>query len=154
MNLGAWVTRHRPDNVILWPGYCPVHHRMSLSQINAKRREYPNAPFMVHPEAPMEILLSADAVESTGGMVSYVKTLPENSTLIVGTEAGMISRLIMERPDIHYVLASHDTVCANMKLTRLVHVRDALKNMQYEIHVPEETARRARRSIERMLATP
>ncbi len=154
MNLGAWVTRHRPENVILWPGYCPVHHRMTVAEVEAKRREYPGAPFMVHPEAPMEVLLTADAVESTGGMVKYVKTLPENSTLIVGTEAGMISRLKMERPDIHYVLASHDTVCANMKLTRLTHVRDALRHMRHEIVVPGEIADRARRSIERMLATP
>lgn len=151
MNLGAWVTRHRPENTLLWPGYCPVHHRLSMEEVKGMREAYPDAKFMVHPEAPMEILLTADAVASTGGMVDYVKSLPEGARLIVGTEAGMISRLKRERPDITYILASHDTVCANMKLTRLVHLRDALKNMQHQIEVPEEIASRARRSIDRML---
>ncbi len=151
MNLGAWVTRHRPENTLLWPGYCPVHHRLSLEEVESVRATYPDAAFMVHPEAPLEILRTADAVESTGGMVQYVRSLPKGSQLIVGTEAGMISRLKRERPDLHYILISHDTVCADMKITRLVHLRDALKEMQYKVTVPKSIADRARVSIQRML---
>jgi quinolinate synthase len=151
MNLGAWVTRKRPDNVILWPGFCPVHQRMTLDEINIRRAQYPKAKFIVHPEARMEILKVADAVESTGGMVEYVKSMEKGAQLIVGTEGGMITRLKKERPDIQYIVASVDAVCANMKLTRLVHVRDALVNMTHKIEVPDQIAKRARISIKRMI---
>jgi quinolinate synthase len=39
-----------------------------------------------------------------------------------------------------------------MKLITLEKLRDALRDMKYEVKVPEETAVRARRAIGRMLA--
>ncbi|MBU1221740.1 quinolinate synthase NadA [Myxococcota bacterium] len=151
MNLGAWITRKRPDNKIIWPGYCPVHHRLLPFEIEEKKRQFPDAVVIVHPEAPIDVLKLADAVESTGGMVNYVQSLPSGKFVIIGTEAGMINRLRRVRSDLVYIPASPDTVCSNMKKTRLSHVRDSLLFMQHKITVPDEIAEKARRSINRML---
>lgn len=151
MNLGAWITRKRTDNKVIWPGYCPVHHRLLPSEIEEKKSQFPDAVVIVHPEAPMDVLELADAVESTGGMVNYVKSLPRGKMVIVGTEAGMINRLRRVRPDLIYIAASPDTVCSNMKKTRLSHVRDSLLYLQHRITVPDEIAEKARRAIYRML---
>ncbi|MBN2724166.1 MAG: quinolinate synthase NadA [Deltaproteobacteria bacterium] len=151
MNLGAWVTRKRSGHDILWPGYCPVHHRLEPWEILEKKKQFPNAQVMIHPEAPLDVLKLADVVESTGGMVKYVRNLPEGSQIIVGTESGMINRLRKERPDIIYISASPDTVCSNMKKTRLSHVHDALKFNQHVITVDEKTAVKAKKAILKML---
>jgi quinolinate synthase len=150
-NLGRWVTKNRKGKVILWPGYCPTHQRVTLKDINDLKKAFPDAKVVIHPEAPIQLCEIADAVESTGGMVDYAKSLPAGSKLIVATEVGMINRLKRENPNITYIPASPDMVCSNMKLTRLIHVRDALLHMQHKITVPDEIADKARLSIQRMI---
>ncbi len=151
-HLGAYVTGNRNGNSILWKGFCPVHQRMKIEEIQKLKKENPEAKFIIHPEAPVSITKLADAIESTGGMVKYVKNLPANSSVIVGTELGMINRLRRERSDINFIPASSDLICYNMKSTRLVDVRNALKHKQYQIEVDPDIAAKARKAIERMIA--
>jgi len=66
----------------------------------------------------------------------------------------MINRLQSARPDLVLIPAGPDLVCANMKMTRLVHVRDALLHLRHRISVDPAVADRARGAIERMLAIP
>ena len=150
-HLGEWVTQARRGNVTLWPGYCPVHVRLTVDDIEKARERHPDALVMVHPECRLDVCQEADIVASTGGMVRRVKELPAGTRLIIGTELGMISRLRRERPDLEYIPASNDLVCTDMKMTRLVNVWEALRDMKHRITVPPETAARARLSIERML---
>ncbi|MDA3863129.1 MAG: quinolinate synthase NadA [Deltaproteobacteria bacterium] len=151
-HLGAYVTSNRQGRSILWKGFCPVHQRMKLEEIKQLKRDNPQAKFIIHPEAPASITKLADAIESTGGMVKYIKNLPENSSVIVGTELGMINRLRRERSDINFIPASSDLICYNMKSTRLVDVRDALKHKQYQIEVDPDIAAKARKAIKRMIS--
>ena len=71
-NLGDWVAREtgRTD-IILWNGWCPVHHDMTADEIRAARAEHPDAVVMAHPECRREVLELADAVLSTSGMLRY-----------------------------------------------------------------------------------
>lgn len=152
-HLGEWVTRDLGrDNVYFWPGFCPVHQRILPEDIERMRKRFPQAVVMVHPECDLQVCLQADFVESTGGMLRRVLALPPETTVILGTEIGLINRLQALRPDLLIVAAGPDLVCANMKMTRLVHVRDALRDMVHRITVLPEIAHAARRSIERMLA--
>ncbi len=150
-HLGEWVTRDMNRKVEFWPGYCPVHQTIVPQDIDRRREQFPEAIVMVHPECDLPVCLKADYVESTGGMLRRLEQFPRGATLVVGTEAGLINRMQLLRPDLVLVPAGPDLVCANMKMTRLVHVRDALVHMKHEVTVPEPTAARARRCIERML---
>ena len=71
---------------------------------------------------------------------------------IIGTETGILHRIHKECPNKKCYPLSGTAVCRNMKKTDLGKVRDALKNLQPQIHVPEDIARRARCALDRMLA--
>ncbi len=153
-HLGEWVTRDLHRKVAFWPGFCPVHQRILPADLLQKREQFPDAVVMVHPECDLAVCESADFVESTGGMLRRVASFAHGQRVILGTEVGMINRLQSARPDLVLIPAGPDLVCANMKMTRLVHVRDALMHLKHRITVDADVADRARGAIERMLAIP
>jgi len=153
-HLGEWVTRDLHRDVVFWPGFCPVHQRILPEDLDRLRERFPDALVMVHPECDLAVCERADFVESTGGMLRRLAGFTPGQKLILGTEVGMINRLQAARPDLVLIPAGPDLVCANMKMTRLVHVRDALLHLRHRITVEPAVADRARGAIERMLAIP
>ena len=51
--------------VILWHGFCSVHKRFTVDQIEQARVDYPGVQVIVHPECPMPVVDAADAAGST-----------------------------------------------------------------------------------------
>jgi quinolinate synthase len=71
---------------------------------------------------------------------------------IVATEVGMLHPLRMAAPDIEFIPANAEASCVYMKMITLPKLRDALRDMKYEVRVPEEIAVKARVPIDRMVA--
>jgi len=71
---------------------------------------------------------------------------------LVGTEVGMLHRLRQVNPTTDFVPVRDDAVCSYMKAITLPKLHRALRDVVYEVRVPEPVATRARASIERMLA--
>jgi quinolinate synthase len=71
---------------------------------------------------------------------------------IVATETGMLYPLQMAAPDVHFIAANPRASCVYMKMITLRKLRDALSEMKFEVHVPEDIAARARIPIDRMIA--
>ena len=92
----------------------------------------------------------ADALLSTGQMITYVQNSPAQR-FIVATEVGMIHPLQKARPDAEYFPAGSRGVCPNMKKITLEKVLASLADRQYPIEVPEEIRRRAERALQRMV---
>jgi quinolinate synthase len=72
--------------------------------------------------------------------------------VVVATEVGMLSGLRKAAPDVDFIAANPEATCAFMKMITLPGLRDALRDLQYEVRVPEDIAERARVPIERMIA--
>ena len=72
--------------------------------------------------------------------------------VVVATEIGMLHPLQMAAPDIEFIPANAEASCVYMKMITLPKLRDALREMKYEVRVPEEIAVRARVPIDRMVA--
>jgi quinolinate synthase len=89
---------------------------------------------------------------STGGMLAYARTAEPGRTAIVATETGMLHPLRMAAPDVDFVAANEAASCRFMKMITLPKLRDALRTLAPVVKVPDETARRARLPIERMVA--
>ena len=53
------------SRVILWHGFCSVHKRFNVGQIEKARAEFPGVQVIVHPECPMEVVDAADSAGST-----------------------------------------------------------------------------------------
>lgn len=150
-NLGAYTAKMTGRKLILWPGYCYVHNRFSVTDIIAAREEHPGATIIVHPECPPEVAEKADMVASTSGMAQAVKENKDIIEWVIGTEQGLVDQLSAAYPkkDI-YPLAS-GAICRNMKMITLAKVAWSLDNMQHQIEVPAEVAKRARLALEKML---
>ena len=150
-NLGGNVMKNLNREMILFPGYCPTHHRIEPAQIEAMRKQYPNAPIVVHPECPVEVTALADAALSTGGMLKYVSESPAKQ-IVIGTENGIIHRLRKENPDKEFIALAPAPRCMNMKKITLERVLKSLEEMQTPVELPQSLIERARQPIDRMLA--
>lgn len=149
-NLGSWVQRFVDKEMILWDGFCYVHHRITPEDIKKSKQKMPEAPVVVHPECQAEVADLADRVESTGGMVKFARDTEANK-IIVGTESGILHRLKKENPDKEFYTAGPPRICQNMKKITLESVLEALQNGQYQIEVPEKTAKSAKVALDKML---
>ena len=149
-HLGDWVRRQTGRDMVLWPGYCPTHALILPQDIEARRREHPEAKVMAHPECNRAVVDLADVVTSTSGMLRF----PEGDdarTYIVATEVGLLTGLRKRYPERTFVAASDYAVCPNMKLTTLESAIDALRDGRGEIVVPPEISVRALRAVQRMV---
>jgi len=148
--LGNYVSARTGRKMILWPGFCPTHVRISPERIKELKQEYPQAKVVVHPECRPEVIALADEVLSTGGMCRYAQR-DEVREMIVGTEMGIIHRLKKENPGKKFIPISEQAICPNMKLITLEKVLWSLEEMGPEVKVPEGIRLRAKAAVDKML---
>ncbi len=147
-NLARHVADQVPEkNIIPWEGFCYVHQQITPQEIGRIRAADPELEILVHPECRKDVADLATAVLSTSGMVRYAKERPATRFLVV-TECGLSDRLAMEVPDKTFLKGCK--LCTFMKVTTLEDVRDSLRDMKYEIDVPEEIRIPAERALQRM----
>jgi quinolinate synthase len=148
--LGDYIQRKTGKKMILWPGYCPTHVRITAEDIISRKKEYPNARVVVHPECRPDVIDLADEALSTSGILRYAGR-EDVRELIVGTEIGMFHRLNKENPGKKFIPASEKAICPNMKLITLEKVLESLETMTPRVTVPEDIRIRARKAVDRML---
>ena len=149
-NLGANVEKHTGRKMILWDGFCPTHMRLRPDYIIRKKKEYPHAVVIAHPECRPEVVELADQSLSTGGMLRFARET-DAKQIIVATELGIIHRLQKENPDKQFISISEQAVCMTMKMIELDHIIYALENNETEIILDEETIEKAKLPILRMI---
>ena len=137
-------------NMLMWDGYCPTHSRIRDIDILREKEAHPNAVVMAHPECPLPIRNLADELLSTGQMCAFAQE-SDATEFIVATEIGILYRLRTENPGKKFYAVSDRALCPNMKKIDLEKILWSLQDMQHRVVVPEETANKARRSIEAML---
>jgi quinolinate synthase len=170
MWLGAYVEKELGRRMHVWDGECHVHAGIRPSDIDATRAAHPGADFLIHPECGcttsiMEYVaagdVSAEGVHmlSTGGMLRYADEIEREAgdparprEAVVATETGMLYPLEMAAPDVKFIPANAEASCVYMKMITLEKLRDALRDMKYEVRVPPAVAERARIPIDRMVA--
>jgi quinolinate synthase len=150
-NLARYVAKYTNKDIIPWNGYCYVHSQFKPEEVLEARRLHPNAEILVYPECRPEVIDLADYVYSTSGMGKHAKA-SEAAEFIIGTEVGLLYRLEKENPSKKFYPLSEKAICQNMKKTNLEKVLNALQTLQPRVMVQEDIARRAKRSIEGMLA--
>ena len=86
------------SRVILWHGFCSVHKRFTVDQIEAARQRFPDVRVIVHPECPMPVVDAADASGSTDFITKAIAAAPAGSTFAIGTEINLVQRLANQNP--------------------------------------------------------
>lgn len=149
-NLGSYVQKVLNKKLILWQGFCPTHMRMLPEYVVEKKRKYPKAVVLVHPECQPETVALADEVLSTTGIMNYVKS-SDAEEFIIGTENEITFVLRRMYPDKIFHTVSDIALCPNMKKNTLEKVLWTLQDMKNEIRVPENIREKAYKPIKRML---
>jgi quinolinate synthase len=150
-NLGHYVSTKTEKKVVLYPGFCYVHHRIRPQQVRVAKSLHPDAEVLVHPECRPEVVALADAVLSTSQMLRYVKASPHGE-FIIGTEEGILHGLHKQNPEKSFYLVSKSQVCFDMKKTTLETVARTMELGENVVTVPEEVRLPAQQAVERMLA--
>ena len=151
-NLGAHVSEKIDKEIIPTPkgGHCYVHKLFHVEDVELKREEYPNAIIICHPECNMDVQEACDEVLSTGGMLRFIAQ-SDAEEFVIGTEIDMITRLKSEIPGKKLYPMLEGAICETMKLHTLEKVRDALKNEEPVITLPDEVADKSLKAVKHML---
>ena len=165
MFLGAYVSRVTGRKMQIWEGECHVHAGIREKDIDDIQDSHPEAEMIVHPECGCTTNLLYHTAHgktengnghrdikflSTGGMLRHAKE-SVSKEFIIATETGMLHRLRKDNPGKTFYPARENAVCKFMKMITLDKVLRSLREEIYEVKVPEQTAIRAKKSIDRML---
>jgi quinolinate synthase len=150
-NLGAYTATKTKKRLILYPGFCYVHHQLKPEQVKLAKQLHPDAQLLVHPECTPEVIALAEAALSTSQMLRYVKANSHNS-FIIGTEEGLLHRLRLDNPDKSFYLVTNSQICTDMKKTTLETLVQTMELRQNIVTVPEEVRLKAKQAVDRMLA--
>ena len=155
---GSSVSELQDARVILWHGFCSVHKRFTVDQIDRARATHPGVRVIVHPECPMEVVDAADEAGSTDYIRKAVAAATEPTVFAIGTEINMVNRLASEFGQ-HEIFCLDDVVCPCSTMYRihpgyLAWVLEALVRGEVtnQISVPVGVKVNARVALERMLA--
>ena len=157
-NLGNYINSVTGRDMVLWNGACHVHEKFSVEKLVELKKQHPAAKVLAHPECKKALLLLADSVGSTAALLKAATEAPAGSEFIVVTESGILHEMRRLCPDKTFIPAPPDDStcacndCAFMKLNTLDKLAACLENMAPAVEVDSETALRARKPIERMLA--
>ncbi len=158
MNLKSAVVGIDKDlsdaDIICYNGFCSVHQQFTVDDVEFYREKYPDILVAVHPECDPSVCDAADFVGSTSQLITYIKELPVEQKVVVGTEFNMVNRL---REKNTYILSSTKPECPTMNETTLEDVYKTLKSIkddniskENEIFVSEDTAKWAKIALQRM----
>jgi len=155
---GSSVAELEQAQVILWHGFCSVHRRFTVAQVDKARAEHPGVRVIVHPECPMEVVDAADAAGSTEFIRRTIDETSQPTTFAVGTEINLVRRLAARYPQ-HEIFCLDPVVCPCSTMYRihpgyLAWVLEELVagRVHNRIQVPHDVSAPARIALERMLA--
>ncbi|WP_295844697.1 quinolinate synthase NadA [uncultured Microbacterium sp.] len=146
------------SRVILWHGFCSVHRRFTVDQIDKARAEHPGVRVIVHPECPMDVVDAADEAGSTDIIRKAIAAATAPTTFAIGTEINLVQRLAAQYPQ-HEIFCLDPVVCPCSTMYRihpgyLAWVLESLVagEVVNRITVPADVAEPATVALERMLA--
>ena len=161
--LGAHVQRVTGrKNMHIWMGECHVHAGISPTDVRETVAAHPDAEILVHPEcgcttSVLEMVSHGDLPEartkilSTGGMVKAAGE-SEATDILVATEIGILHQLRKVNTAVNFIPMNRQASCKFMKMITPEKVLRSLREGTFEIEVPTDIAKKARLSVERMIA--
>jgi quinolinate synthase len=136
-HLGRYLMEQTRRPFILWKGTCVVHEAFSVLDLIKLKKKHPQAVTIAHPECPQNMLVHADKIAGTEGMLKFVGTFAQPATFLVATEPHMIWQFEHRFPQ-HTFLPVPGITCAcnacpYMAKNTLEKVRNCLRDMRPRI---------------------
>ena len=162
MFLGEYIRENTERTIHVWMGECHVHAAIRPADVDAQLAQHPEAELLIHPECGCvsnvmwqlskgDLPADRTRITSTTGMIESIESSPA-SEFLVATETGILHQMKKRHPERTFLPIKADAECMYMKMITLEKLAKALREGIHEVRVPEETAARARRAIERMVS--
>ncbi len=162
MFLGEYIREKTERTIHVWMGECHVHAAIRPADVDAQLAQHPEAELLIHPECGCvsnvmwqlskgDLPADRTRITSTTGMIESIESSPA-SEFLVATETGILHQMKKRHPERTFLPIKADAECMYMKMITLEKLAKALREGIHEVRVPEETAARARRAIERMVS--
>jgi quinolinate synthase len=154
-NLGNYVKRQTGrENMKIWQGVCVVHATFPARRLIEAKIEHPEAVIVAHPECPQPVLDMADFIGSTSAIIDWCVKSPALE-FIVMTESGVDFSLKRLAPGKKFYYVANEqcncSECPYMKMNTLDKLRDALRDLEPRVELPDDLMRQALVPLERML---
>ena len=154
-NLGRYLVRKTGRKMLLWEGSCIVHEAFSLQKIRDLKAAHPAAKLLAHPECEEPVLMMADFIGSTTGILKYVQGHSDRS-FIIATETNIIHQMKKACPDKEFIPAPsaadcNCNLCPHMAVNTMEKLYLCLRDGAPEIRMDESLRLRALGPLERML---
>ncbi len=146
------------SRIILWHGFCSVHKRFTVPQVEEFRTREPEGIVVVHPECPKETVDVSDANGSTQFIRNFVQQQAPGARIAIGTEINMVARLAQEHPDKHIECLDDEICpCSTMYMIHPAYLMDVLERIidgevPNHIQVPKSIQEGSLLALERMLS--
>ena len=146
------------SRIILWHGFCSVHKRFTVPQVEEFRAREPEGIVVVHPECPKETVDVSDANGSTQFIRNFVQQQAPGARIAIGTEINMVARLAQEHPDKHIECLDDEICpCSTMYMIHPAYLMDVLERIidgevPNHIQVPKSIKEGSLLGLERMLS--
>lgn len=143
--------------VILWKGFCHVHHNMKVTDVEKIREQNPDMKIIVHPECQYELASKVDYKGSTEFIINKIQSAEPESKWAVGTELNLVNRLISNNKNKKIIPLDLNSFCVNMKLTSAINVLDVLEGIlkndfKNQVVVDKDIAKDAVKALNNMLS--
>ena len=150
-NLGRYVAEQVPEkNIIINDGYCPIHAAITKEQLQAVKKDHPNAEILTHPECEPEVLAISDYIGSTADIIDYANK-SDKKEFIICTEDGVNYKLTSDNSDKKFYFVSPTPCCNDMKLNTLENILSVLEKEDKVVEIDEATRLAALVPLNRML---
>jgi len=146
--LAKYVASKTSVKIIAWKGACEVHERFTGDELRAYREADPSVQIIAHPECPPDVLAEADFTGSTAHMINWVRERRPRRLVMI-TECSMADNVRAELPDVEMLRPCN--LCPHMKRITLANILDSLLTLGEQVTIDPALAKRARRSVERMI---
>lgn len=144
----------------LWDGFCPVHQRFSVADIENLRKEYKNIKIIVHPECKEEVVRISDFSGSTEMIYKTIKESSSGSVWGIGTETTFVERIANENKD-KTIIPLRQSKCVNMiknkpehLLASLISIKEYLQGndkLKFEIKTDPSFLDNAKKALNKMI---
>jgi len=153
---GAPAEELKNARVILWEGFCHVHHQMNAETATALKAENPDAKLIVHPECAQAVVSQSASAGSTAFIIKEIQNAKPGESFIIGTESHLVERLKNDHPELKIQHLGEPHPCVNMERNTpedLFRALEQLENGTLEnvVTVPESIAADARIALNNML---
>lgn len=149
----------KPEEVkmILWNGYCHVHHKITSDEVLKARSKCPDANIIVHPECKHEVVKEVDGSGSTTYLIKEILKAGRGSKWIIGTEANLVRRLKEKYTNVNIDILNESCVCDDMNMTTVENLCETLEDilrgdLKKQITVDKQTAKEACMALDTMLS--